>query len=119
MTSLVYAQDKEKIAVCTEGRTANAQVSRLAARCSYFLLFDRSGKLLEAVANPHKAVRRNAGSAVVAFLAQKGVGGIVAGEFGGKMVQAMKSQGVQYFQAQGDADTAVKEVLSASKKINN
>ena len=49
LTGLAYAADQGKIAVAAEGKTAAAKVSGVAARSPYFLIFDGTGKLVEAV----------------------------------------------------------------------
>jgi predicted Fe-Mo cluster-binding NifX family protein len=115
ITSLVYAEDKGKIAVAAEGNTPTAEVSGVAARSPYFLIFDGTGTLLEAVDNPYKAARGGAASSVVPFLAQKGVTFVVAGEFGQKMIQTMKGRGIEYLESRGSAESALKKVLEARR----
>jgi len=115
ITSSAYAGDKIKIAVAAEGRTAAAEVSGVAARSPYFLIFDETGALLEAVDNPYQAAKGGAGTSVVPFLAQKGVTFVVAGEFGKNMIQAMKGQGIEYLEFHGSAEAALKKVLAARK----
>ena len=115
LASLVYAADQGKIAVAAEGKTAAAKVSGVAARAPYFLIFDESGKLLEAVDNPYKAAKGGAGTSVVPFLAQKGATVVVAGEFGENMIQAMKSKGIGYLEFKGSTEEALKKALEAKK----
>ena len=115
LTSLVYSAEKGNIVVAAEGKTAAAKVSGVAARSPYFLIFDRSGKLLEAVDNPYKAAKGGAGTSVVPFLAQKGAIMVVAGEFGENMIQAMKGKGMRYLEFKGSAEEALKKVLEAKK----
>jgi predicted Fe-Mo cluster-binding NifX family protein len=115
LTSLVYSAEQGKIAVGAEGKTATAKVSGVAARAPYFLMFDGSGKLLEAVDNPYKAAKGGAGTSVVPFLAQKGATVVVAGEFGENMIQAMKGKGMRYLEFKGSAEEALKKVLEAKK----
>lgn len=115
MASPVYGADKGNIAVAGDGKTAAAQVSGEAARAPYFLIFDRSGALVEAVENPHKEAARRAGASVVPFLAKKGVTFIVAGNFGKHMIQAMQSQGMQYVEFQGSAEAALNKVLEGGQ----
>jgi predicted Fe-Mo cluster-binding NifX family protein len=110
-TSFAYAQDQGKIAVASKGRTPTAEVSGVAARSPYFLIFDRSGTLLEAADNPHKTARRGAGASVVRFLAEKGVSVVVAGKFGQRMVRTMKERNMEYMAFQGNAEGAVRKVL--------
>jgi predicted Fe-Mo cluster-binding NifX family protein len=115
LTGLVYAAEQGKIAVAAEGKTAAAKVSGVAARAPYFLIFDGSGKLLEAVDNPYKTAKGGAGTSVVPFLAQKGARTVVAGEFGENMIQGMKGKGMRYLEFKGSAEEALKKVLEAKK----
>ena len=117
MTSLVYAADKEKIAVAAEGKSGAAKVSGVAARSPYFLIFDGDGKLLEAVENPYKTAKGGAGTSVVPFLAQKGITMVVAGEFGKNMIDAMKGKGMKYLEFKGSAEEALKKFMQAKKQI--
>jgi len=115
LTSVIWAAEKEKIAVAADGKTEAAKVSAVAARAPYFLIFDGSGKLLEAVANPYKEAKGGAGTSVVPFLAQKGVTIVVAGEFGANMTQAMKAKGIKEVIFKGTAEEAVKKFLEEKK----
>lgn len=114
-TNLVYAADRGNIAVASGGKTLAAEVSGVAARSPYFLIFDADGTLLEAVDNPYKNAKGGAGPAVVPFLAQKDVAFVVAGEFGEKMIQAMQAQGIGYLQFSGSAEAALMKVFEAGK----
>jgi predicted Fe-Mo cluster-binding NifX family protein len=116
ITSLVYAADQGKIAVASEGMAVTAEVSGVAGRSPYFLIFEGDGKFVEGVDNPYKATGRGAGPSVASFLAQKGVTFIVAGEFGKKMSPAMKAKGVGYLEFRGSAEEAVKKVLEERGK---
>ena len=115
MINPVCAENKGNIAVAAEGNTPTAEVSGVAARSPYFLIFDGAGKLLEAVDNPYKAARKQAGASVVPFLAQKGVTLVVAGEFGKNMIEAMKERSIEYMEFQGSAEGALKKALEAKK----
>jgi predicted Fe-Mo cluster-binding NifX family protein len=107
-----FAADPAKIAVAAEGNAPTSQVSAVAARCPYFLLFDEKGTLVEAVANPHQDAPGGAGSQAVEFLAGKGVTVVIAGAFGQKMVVAMKARGMRYLEFKGSAADAVKLALA-------
>ena len=115
LTGLVYAADQGTIAVAAEGKTAAAKVSGVAARAPYFLIFDGSGKFLEAIDNPYNTAKGGAGTSVVPFLAEKGAIMVVAGEFGENMIQAMKGKGMRYLEFKGSAEEALKKVLEAKK----
>jgi len=111
-TAYGMAAGKATIAVAAEGQTPSAQVSKLAARAPYFLLFDDKGQLAEAVANPHQQAAGGAGPQAVDFLAAKGVKTVIAGEFGVKMTEAMTGKGMTFKTAAGSAAEAVKNVVT-------
>ncbi|MBU2539038.1 MAG: hypothetical protein KKH22_11430 [Proteobacteria bacterium] len=96
------------IAVAAENSTPAAMISAVAARSPYFLFFDEKGDLVEAVANPHLQVPGGAGPQVVEFLAAKGIKTIIAGEFGAKMVGAMRTKGIASRIASGKVADAVR-----------
>jgi predicted Fe-Mo cluster-binding NifX family protein len=106
-----FAAEPAKIAVAADGNAPSSQVSTVAARAPYFLLFDEGGAFLEAVANPHKDAPGGAGSQAVDFLAGKGATVIIAGAFGPKMVGAMQAKGMRYVEFKGSAAEAVKQAL--------
>jgi predicted Fe-Mo cluster-binding NifX family protein len=115
ITISVYADDEGKIAVAAEGKTTAADVSAVAARSPYFLIFDSANSLLEVLDNPYKDTGRRAGPSVAAFLAQKGVTFVIAGQFGDKMIQAMQSKGIEYLEFHGSAEAALEKVLELRK----
>lgn len=115
MVSFGRAAGQGKIAIAAEGKNVSSKVSSVAARSPYFLIFDKSGKLLEAVNNPYQEAKGGAGTSVVPFLAQKGVTVVVAGEFGARMIDALKSKGMRYLGFKGSAEEALKKVLEAKE----
>lgn len=116
ITSPVYARGKDRIAVAAERNTVAGEVSKVAARSPYFLIFDETGALLEAVQNPYKAARKKASASVVPFLAQKGVTMIVAGEFGENMLQNMKRPGIKALEFRGSVEGAIKMAMESRKQ---
>jgi len=107
----VMGEEKIIIIVASEGETLKANVSDTAARCPYFLIVDNKGKLLEAVENPYKDTRGRAGVSAANFLAEKNVTIVIAGNFGNKMIAALKTQEIAYFEFKGIAEEAVKKIL--------
>jgi predicted Fe-Mo cluster-binding NifX family protein len=114
-TGLVCAEDKGRIAVAAVGTTPAAEVSSVATRTPYFLIFDDLGAFVEAVENPHKEVRRRASELVVQLLAQKGVAFFVAGDFGHRMVYTLRERNIEYMEFQGTAEEALKKVMEKRK----
>lgn len=100
-----------KIAVAAESGSEDAPISQFAARSPYFLLFDEQGNLVEAVDNPYYHEQHRAGPQVVEFLSGKGIHTFIAGEFGVKMVNAMKQKNMAFKQEAGRAADAVRRLL--------
>jgi len=111
IASFSWASGQDKIVVAAKGKTAASEVSEVAARAPYFLIFDESGKFLGAVENPYMASKGGAGTAVVSFLAQKGATMVVAGEFGSNMTNALSSKGMRFLKFQGSAEEGLKRAL--------
>ena len=107
----VRGEEKVIIAVASDGETLKASVSQIAARCPYFLIVDGKGKLLKAVANPYKDTRGGAGVSAVKFLAGKNVTIVIAGNFGSKMIDALKAQEIAHFEFEGTAEKAIRKIL--------
>lgn len=99
------------IAVASDEKTQHARISSRAARCEYYIIFDSEGKPLDIIDNPYKDVSGGAGTSTVNFLRDKGVTVVVAESFGDKMINAIKSKGITFYEFKGKADDAVKEVL--------
>jgi predicted Fe-Mo cluster-binding NifX family protein len=101
---------QEKIAVAANGDAPGAQVSAQPASSPYFLIFDQKGKLLEALENPYKTAA-SPGPDIVNYLAGKGATVVVGGDFGPKIVDAMKAKRMWPVRFKGSAEDAVKKVL--------
>ena len=116
---IAYAAGKDvvKIAVAANSKDAAASISNKAGKCPYYLIFDGTGKLMEVVDNPYKDAQSGAGSQTADFLANKGVTIVIAETFGEKMIEAMRSNGTDYFQLQGAVLDAIKAVLNPGNQI--
>ncbi len=97
---IAFAAQKDvlRIAVASNSKDAASSISNKAGKCPYYLIFSRAGKLIEIVDNPYKDAQRRAGPQAADFLAGKGVTTVIAGSFGDKMIGAMKSNGMEFFQ---------------------
>ena len=100
-----------KIAVAANGKSAQASVSNIAAKCPYYLIFNNKGELIEVVDNPYRDASRGAGPLAANFLAQRGIITVIAGNFGSKMVNTLENKSITHFEFKGIADNAVKKVL--------
>ena len=111
MLSFVYAGQKGKIAVAADEKVPDAAVGSQAGRSAFFLIFDEKGTFLEAIVNPYTEAKSR-GIAVADFLAAMGVSAVVAGSFGDRITEGMKSKGIRALTFKGKATDAVKKILS-------
>jgi predicted Fe-Mo cluster-binding NifX family protein len=103
--------EKMKIAVAASNKTEKASVSNMAAKCPYYLIFNKKGELIEIFDNPYKDAIRGAGTSAANFLVQKNVDIIIAGSFGLKMINALRNSGKTHFEFKGSVEDAVKKAL--------
>ena len=101
----------EKIVVASSGKTSKASVSKRAAKCPYYLIFDSNGELIEVIDNPYGDASGGAGPPAANFLARTGATIVIAGNFGSKMINTLKSNGITHFGFEGSVGDAVKRVL--------
>ena len=103
--------EKIKIAVASDDKTAKGSVSNKAAKCPYYLMFDSKGEMTEVIDNPYADANRGAGPSTANFLDRQGVTLVIAGDFGSKMINTLKSNDIIHFKFEGRVDDAVKKVL--------
>ena len=115
VSTTIYANQEEdvKVAIASDTTQPTSNVSSLAGRSPYYLIFDSTGQLIEVIENPYKDVRGGAGSSTAGYLAEKGVTIVIAETFGGKMINAMKSKGITYYEFKGIVSNAVKTLLKS------
>ena len=113
----VMGEEEVIISVASDGETLKANVSHVAARCSYFLIVDSKGKLLEAVENPYKDTQGSAGVSAANFLAERNVTIVIAGRFGNKMKDVLNAQKITYFQFEGIVEEAIRKILEKEGRI--
>ena len=116
---LAYAarKDAAKIAVASNSKDAASSISSKAGKCSYYLIFNSTGDLIEVIGKPYKDAQRRAGQQTADLLASKDVTIVIAGKFGEKMIEVMRSNSTDYFQLDGTVADAVKQVLSPGNQI--
>jgi predicted Fe-Mo cluster-binding NifX family protein len=101
--------DEARIAVAAEADHAEAPVSAVAARAPHILVFDAGGVLVESQPNPVAASAGGAGPALAAWLGERNVGTLIAGDFGAKLARALDARGIRMVTASGPAAQAVKK----------
>jgi predicted Fe-Mo cluster-binding NifX family protein len=100
----------EIIAVAASGETPEASISALALGARFFLIFNKTGELVDKLANPAKSAE-NPGIAIADLLAGHGTSLVVAEGFGTKFIEYMNGKGIKAFAFKGTAGEAVKNIL--------
>jgi predicted Fe-Mo cluster-binding NifX family protein len=97
----------DKIAIASVGNSVDAEISARAGRAPYYLIFDENGVYIKSIKNPSLNRGRRASSGVVNFLKKEGVTTVIAGNFGNKMKNQLKTNQIVYYERTG----IVKEVV--------
>lgn len=83
-----------KIAVASEGKNIDSEISEKGGRAPYYLIFENK-KLVEAIKNPFAVGSGGAGFSVAYMLAEKKVNLVVVGKIGPNMGSALKEKGIE------------------------
>jgi predicted Fe-Mo cluster-binding NifX family protein len=102
-----------KIAIASSGKTLDSIVDPRFGRCPYFLIVDSETEELEVLENQAGQASRGAGISAAQVIANKKVGGVVAGNFGPNAVNVLSSSGIKIFG--GVTGITVKEALEKYK----
>lgn len=84
-----------KIAIASEGKNLDSEISVRGGRAPYYFLFEDKN-LLEIIKNPFATGSGGAGFSVAYMLAEKNVELVIAGKIGGNMVSALNEKGIQF-----------------------
>ena len=89
-----------KIAIASEGKEINSEISQKGGRAPYYLIFENK-KLIETIKNPFAKGSGGAGFSVAYMLAEKKVNLVIAGKVGGNMVSALKEKNIEFREESG------------------
>jgi len=84
-----------KIAIASEGKKIESEISGKGGRAPYYLIFEGK-KLVEVIKNPFATGGGGAGFSVAHMLANKKVSLVIAGKIGGNMESALKEKGIKF-----------------------
>ena len=96
-----------KIAIASEGKDKDSEVSQKGGRAPYYLIFEDK-KLVESIKNPFALGGGGAGFSVAYMLADKKVELVIAGKIGGNMESALKGKKIEFKE---ESNKKVEEVL--------
>lgn len=100
-----------KVAITSTGNSPESKLDSRFGRCSYFAIYDTEKKIPEEfLVNPNKESNGGAGPASAQFIASKGVGKVVSGEFGGKVKSIFESLQIEA-QVFSDTDKTIADVI--------
>ena len=97
-----------KIAIASEGKELNSEISSRGARAPFYLIFENK-KLVEVLKNVFAVGGGGAGFSVAHMLADKKVNLVVSEKVGGNMIGALKEKGIKFKEASGKVGDLVGE----------
>ena len=98
-----------KIAIAATTAGTDAQVDQRGARAPYYQFFDTETGFSEVVPNPISKNERGAGPQAAAFLINRGVDKVIAGDFGQRFSDELEEAGVTCEQKTGAITTVLAE----------
>lgn len=96
------------IAVAAVGEDAHSEISTVAGRAFYYLIFDEKGVFLKSVKNPGEGSGRNSSSAVISLLLKESCKTVIAGKFGDKLKGQLKANKIDFYERKGIAEKVVR-----------
>jgi len=96
-----------KIAIASETKDIKSQVSPVAGRTPYYLIFEDE-KMIKAIKNPFRMGGGGAGFGVADMMKEEGVEFLVSGSIGDNMKGALEGSGIEYREI---SDKSVEDVL--------
>ena len=106
-------QTAEVLAVATLAPSLNAEVSPLAGRAPYFVVFGPGTTLVEWVENDFAQDEKTAGARAAYLVSSLGVDCLVAGEVGPRMHSVLSAEDVCFVASEGRAADAAAELLAS------
>jgi predicted Fe-Mo cluster-binding NifX family protein len=98
------------MAVASDTSNTNAKISMHGARAAFYLVYDDMGNLTRKLKNPFASIGHGAGPRVAGFLADAGIGEVVAGEFGPRFETELEDIGIKIQRKTGIIKDVVKQL---------
>lgn len=97
-----------KIAIASEGKDENSEISSRGARAPFYLVFENE-ELIETIKNPFAVGGGGAGWSVAHMLADKKIDLVIAGRVGPNMETALKEKGIKIKEGSGNVKDFMKK----------
>ncbi len=104
----------QKICIPSTGPNLDSLIDSRFGRCSYFLILDKNGKLLEAVENKANQAQRGAGVCAGQNMADEKIEVVIAENIGPRAYMVLNSSGIKIFS--GASDVSVKKAFESYKQ---
>ena len=108
-----------KIAISSNGKSLDANVSEVFGRCPYFIIVEIDGKKIlktEAMENASAKQAGATGISAAQAIAEKEVTAVIAGNIGPRALDVFRQFGIEAFQGKGIAKEALQKFLD--KKLD-
>lgn len=103
-----------KIAISSNGRDMDSEVSEVFGRCPYFILADiKDGKIqgFEAIKNESADQRGGAGISAAQKVAETGAKAVITGNTGPRALDVLKQFGIEIYCTRGIVKDALRKFL--------
>ena len=111
-------KSSSRIAIAAVGDNVDSEISEVAGRAPYYLIFDGNGVFLKSLINPSQNQRGGASSGVVAILIEEFVKTVVAYKFGDKMMKQLETNKIEYHEHAGIAKDIVETIIKNKRSKN-
>jgi len=105
------SKSSNKIAIAAVGDSVTSEISKVAGRAPYYLIFDGNGAFLKSIKNPAQNRGRGASSGVVDLLLKESVKAVIAGKFGDKMKNQLNANKIEYHECVGLVKETVEKFI--------
>jgi predicted Fe-Mo cluster-binding NifX family protein len=102
------------IAIAAVRDNVNSEISMIAGKALYYLIFDENGVLLKPIKNPGQNSSRNSSSIVVDLLLKESCKTVIAGKFGEKLKHQLKANNIEYYEREGIVKTVIQTLELAN-----
>jgi len=112
-------KSSDRIAIAAVGDNVGSEISKVAGRAPYYLIFDGNGVFLKSLINSSQSQERGASSGVVDILIKESVKTVIAGKFGDKMTKQLDTNKIEYLIHAGIAKDIVQTIIKNKRSKKN